>query len=68
MVVEEKLDVADSIQFTTLPLRPMLTGLITSLVISGRLFCEDILEKVNMVELTVSAGAVLDGLKDEIDL
>ena len=51
--MEADSDVATSIQLTELPLRPSLTGLISSLDISGRLSLLDTREKLNdIVEFT----------------
>ena len=49
--MEVELDIT-SVQFTSVPFKSSLTGLITSLDISGRLPAAEILEKVNVIEFT----------------
>ena len=58
MVVDIVSDVSKSVQFTSVPFRPTVMGLITRIDISGELFGGESLEKVNLVELiTNGSGA-----------
>ena len=54
-------DATMSVQFTSVPFKASLTGLITSLDISGRLLVAEILEKVNMIEFTSKSDSIGTG-------
>ena len=45
-------------QLTTVPFRPLLTGLTTILDISGELFGPESLERLNVEELIISGGGI----------
>ena len=53
-VVDDDSAVSTSTQFITVPFRPLLTGLISNLDITGKLFSADVLERLNTVELTTN--------------
>ena len=55
MLVEVEFDVATSVQFTSMPFKTSVTGLIASCDVSGRLPAAEILEKVNLVEFTTKS-------------
>jgi hypothetical protein len=54
MMIDDEFDVLKSIQFITVPFRLLFTGLITTLDITGKLPSADVLEKLNIVELTLN--------------
>ena len=56
VVVADSVDGKPSKQFTTVPFRPLLTGLTVILDISGKLSRLESLEKVNVVVLIVTGG------------
>ena len=58
VVATDSVDNMPSKQFTTVPFRPLLTGLTTILDISGKLFEPESLEKVIMEVLIVRDGGV----------
>ena len=57
-VATESVDVEPSKQFTTVPFRPLLTGLTIIVDISGRIFGPESLEKVIMELLIVRGGGI----------
>ena len=61
----EFVDATMSLQFTSVPFKASLTGLITSLDISGRLLAAEILEKVNMIEFTSKSDIEVDCEEDK---
>ena len=68
MAVDDISWVSISSQVTTDPLRLAVTGEIVNLDFNGWTFGPDTLEKVNMVELTVSGGRVAVLPDDETSL
>ena len=63
IVVDEELRVIVSRQITSVPFILLFTGLVTSLVISGKTFTGESLEKLNKTDFTVrSTGAWLGPL------
>ena len=50
--VEDVFDATTSVQFTSVPFKPLLTGVISNLDTTGRLWSAEILEKMNMMEFT----------------
>ena len=50
--VDSVSDVSISVQFTSVPFRLFLTGLISNLDVSGKLLPAELTEKVNMTEFT----------------
>ena len=60
-VATESVDDEPSKQFTTVPFRPLLTGLTTTLDIRGELFGPESLEKVNVeVLIVIGPGTPLE--------
>ena len=56
MVVDIVSDVSKSVEFTSVPFRLTVTGLITKIYISGELFGRESLEKVNLVKLITNGS------------
>ena len=56
IVVDEELRVIASRQITSVPFIPLITGLITSLVTSGKAFAVNSLEKLNKTDFTIRCG------------
>ena len=54
-MVEVEFDVPTSVQFTSVPFRLSLTGLISNCDVSGKLLPAEIIKKVNVIEFTSKA-------------
>ena len=66
ILVKATFEVAISLHRITLPLRMLLTGVINSLVTSGKLYRFEILENLNVVALTWTCNVRLVGELYEI--
>ena len=64
--MEVEFDASMSVQLTSVPFKPSLTGLITSLDISGWLPATEILEKVNVIEFTSKSDTGVTDSEDKI--
>ena len=65
IVVDNDSEDSKSSQLITVPFRQSLTGPISNLDSTGRLFLADVLKKLNTVELTINGGTLAPLVESE---